>query len=71
MYHMGLLNLGFGVHGWEENFVENFDENHSTYDFDDRFCQGKKGANFTCRDVLSGGEAVTVVLRLIGGPNLD
>lgn len=68
-YHIGVIARGFNDGTFNENTIENMDETHFVYDLDDRLVLARKGTDSTYKEVVSGGEGMTLVLRLTGGPN--
>lgn len=68
--HLGELKKGFSDGTLDENWVENVDETHFVIDFDNGKTLGFGGeAQVKCADVVSGGEGMTMVVRISGGPS--
>lgn len=69
-FHLGELQRGFADGSLDENAIENIDETHFVVDFDNGktlgFC-GDETVKYA--DVVSGGEGMTMVVRLSGGPS--
>ncbi len=67
---MGNIAREFQNGSFDENAVENVDETHFVYDMNDRYCLSRKGSqSVSCLDMVSGGELITIVLRIAGGAN--
>ena len=67
-YHLSCIKRMLAVDGVEENNIENADETHFMINMDDGkilgFC-GEKEVKYA--DVVSGGERITMLLRISGG----
>ncbi|KAK1942918.1 hypothetical protein P3T76_005555 [Phytophthora citrophthora] len=67
-FHLGELQRGFADGSLDENAIENIDETHFVVDFDNGktlgFC-GDETDKYA--DVVSGGEGMTMVVRIYGG----
>lgn len=69
-HHLGELKRGFEGGRLNENYVENADETHFVFNMDDGRTLGFRGDNSVkYADVVSGGEAITMMVRLTGGVN--
>lgn len=67
-YHLGELMLGFESGLLNEDRIENADETHFMFNMDNGRTLGIKGdKHIKYADVVSGGEPVTIVVRLSGG----
>ncbi|EGZ16438.1 hypothetical protein PHYSODRAFT_502225 [Phytophthora sojae] len=67
-FHLGELQRGFADGSLDENAIENIDETHFVIDFDTGKTLGFSGEQQTkYADVVSGGEGMTMVVRLLGG----
>ena len=67
-FHLGTLYQGFLSGEYNENYMENVDETHFLINVDNKktlgFC-GDQAVKYL--DVVSGGEAMTMVVRVTGG----
>ena len=69
-YHLGQLERDFHDGNLVEDMVENMDETHFVFNMDDHTTLGFIGqAKVNYADVVSGGEGMTMVLRISGGVN--
>ncbi|OWY93114.1 hypothetical protein PHMEG_00037609, partial [Phytophthora megakarya] len=69
-YHLGQLQREFASGELDENCVENIDETHFVIDFDNGRTLGFIGeTQIRYADVVSGGEGMTMVVRISGGQN--
>ncbi|RLN06831.1 hypothetical protein BBJ28_00026101 [Nothophytophthora sp. Chile5] len=68
--HLGELKRGFEAGTLDENTMENIDETHFVIDFDNGKTLGFSGEKkIKYADVVSGGEGMTMVVRISGGPS--
>ncbi|KAI2506922.1 hypothetical protein MHU86_7514 [Fragilaria crotonensis] len=68
-FHMGELHRGFSSGELDENLIENMDETHFVINVDNGRTLGVRGDNdVKYADVVSGGEGMTMMVRLTGGP---
>jgi hypothetical protein len=68
--HLGELQRGFESGIYDENTMENIDETHFVVDFDNVKTLGFGGENkVKYADVVSGGDGMTMVVRISGGPS--
>jgi hypothetical protein len=66
--HLGELKRGFDAKELDEDTIENVDETHFVIDFDTRKTLGFVGeTTIKYADVVSGGEGMTLVVRITGG----
>jgi hypothetical protein len=66
--HLGELKRGFESGDLNQDTVENIDETHYVIDFDTGKTLGFVGeTSIKYADVVSGGEGMTMVVRLTGG----
>ena len=69
-YHLGQLKRDFDSGKLDENYVENMDETHFVFNMDDGKTLGFIGDNeVKYADVSSGGDPMTMVVRISGGAN--
>lgn len=66
-YHLGQLHRGFRDGALNEDLVENMDETHFVFNVDNGHTLGFIGDTTKYADVSSGGDAMTMVLRITGG----
>lgn len=67
-YHLGVLQRGFQSGVFDENLIENLDETHFTINMDNGRTLGFRGDTLIkYADVVAGGEAMTMVVRISGG----
>jgi hypothetical protein len=67
-YHLGELYQGFVSGLYHEDYIENVDETHFVINFQNGRILGFRGdAEQKYADVVSGGEAMTMVVRITGG----
>lgn len=67
-YHLGQLKRAFLDGDLDENCVENADETHFVFNMDNGKTLGFIGNNqVKYADVVSGGESITMVVRITGG----
>ena len=67
-FHMGELHRGFASGELDENLIENMDETHFVVNVDNGRTLGVRGDNdVKYADVVSGGEGMTMMVRLTGG----
>ena len=67
-YHLGVLYRGFQNGNFDENLIENLDETHFTVNMDNGKALGFRGdTSVKYTDVVAGGEAMTMVVRISGG----
>lgn len=67
-YHLGVLHRGFQTGDFDENLMENLDETHFTVNMDNGRTLGFRGdTSVKYADVVAGGEAMTMVVRISGG----
>ena len=67
-YYLGVLQCGFQNGIFDENLIENLDETHFTVNMDNGRTlefRGDKSVKYV--DVVAGGEAMTMVVRISGG----
>ena len=68
MYHLGVLQRGFGSGIFDENLMENVDETHFVVNLDNGRTLGFRGdTTVKYVEVVSGGESMTMVIRISGG----
>lgn len=69
-FHLGEVQRGFANGSLNENAIENIDETHFIVDFDNGKTLGFSGeTSIKYADVVSGGEGMTMVVRISGGPS--
>ena len=69
-YHLGVVSRGFQDGSLREEMVENMDETHFVINMDNAKTLGFVGDdNVKYADVASGGVAMTMVVRITGGPS--
>ena len=69
-YHLGYLARKFRTKQRDENDVENADETHFVIDMDNGSTLGfAGGGEVKYAEVVSGGEGMTMLVRLNGGPD--
>lgn len=69
-FHLGVLKRGFDDNSIDENLVENIDETHFLINMSNGRTLGFSGDKDTrVMDVVSGGEGMTMMVRITGGPN--
>jgi hypothetical protein len=67
-FHLGTLHRGFLSGEYNENYMENVDETHFLINVDNGKTLGFRGDQAVkYSDVVSGGEAMTMVVRVTGG----
>ena len=67
-YHLKVLHHGFQNGSFDENLIENLDETHFTMNMDNGKALGFRGdTSVKYADVIVGGEAMTMVVRISGG----
>ena len=67
-YHLGILHCGFQNGSFDENLIENLDKTHFTVNMDNGKALGFRGdTSVKYADVVAGGEAMTMVVRISGG----
>lgn len=67
-FHLGILHRGFQSGDFDENLIENIDETHFSINMDNGRTLGFRGdTSVTYADVVAGGEAMTMVIRISGG----
>ena len=68
MYHLGVLQRGFGSGILDENLMENVDKTHFVINLDNDHTLGFRG-NTTIKyaEVVSQGESMMMVIRISGG----
>ena len=67
-FHLGELNRGFASGDLDENLIENMDETHFVVNMDNGRTLGVRGDNdVKYADVVSGGEGMTMMVRITGG----
>lgn len=68
-YHLGCLKRGFESGELDENLIENADETHFVINMDNGKALGFIGdESISYADVLSGGDPMTMMVTLTGGP---
>ena len=68
VYHLGLLQRGFGTRIFDENLMENVDKTHFVINLDNGHTLGFRGdTTVKYAEVVSGGESMTMVIRISGG----
>ena len=68
VYHLGLLQRGFRIGVFDENFMENVEETHFVVNLDNDRTLGFRGdTTVKYAEVVSGGESMTMVIRISGG----
>ena len=67
-YHLGVLHMDFESGVFYDNLMENVDETHFVVNLDNGRTLGFKG-NTTVKyvKVISGGDSITMVIRISGG----
>jgi hypothetical protein len=66
-YHLDVLQRGFQSGVFDENLMENLDETHFTVNMDNGRTLGFRGDTvFKYADVVAGGDAMTMVIRISG-----
>lgn len=69
-FHLGELKRGFESGLLNENRIENADETHFVFNMDNGKTLGFKGDDHVkYADVVSGGDPITMMVRLTGGPD--
>lgn len=69
-FHLGVLKRGFEDGTYHEEDMENADETHIVFNMDNGKTLGLRGTNHVkYADVVSGGENITMMVRITGGPN--
>lgn len=69
-FHLGELKRGFESGLLNETRIENADETHFVFNMDNGKTLGLKGdRHVKYADVVSGGDPITMMVRLTGGPN--
>jgi hypothetical protein len=67
-YHLGVLQRGFQSGEFDENVMENLDETHFVVNLDNGHTLGFRGdTSVTYAEVVSGGDSMTMVVRISGG----
>jgi hypothetical protein len=67
-YHLGVLQRGFQTSIFDENLIENIDETHFVVNVDNGRTLGFQGdTTIKYADVVSGGDSMTMVVRISGG----
>jgi hypothetical protein len=67
-YHLGVLQRGFQSGEFDENVMENIDEMHFVVNLDNGHTLGFRGdTSVTYVEVVSGGDSMTMVVRISGG----
>ena len=67
-YHLGVLHRGFQNGIFDENLMENLDETHFSMNMDNGRTLGFwSDTSVKYVDVVAGGEAMTMVVRISGG----
>ena len=67
-FHLGVVQRGFLSEEYHEDFIENVDETHFVINMDNGRTLGFRGDQAVkYADVVSGGEAMTMVVRITGG----
>ena len=67
-YHLGVLHRGFQNGVFDKNLMENLDETHFMVNMDNGKALGFRGdTSVKYADVVAGGEAMTMVVRISGG----
>jgi hypothetical protein len=67
-YHLGVLQRGFQSGVFDENLMENLNETHFTVNMDNDRTLGFRGDTVVkYADVVAGGDAMTMVIRISGG----
>ena len=67
-YHLGTLHRGFQSGIFDEHLIDNMDETHFTINMDNGRTLGFRGdVSVKYADVVAGGEAITMVVRISGG----
>ena len=68
MYHLGVLKRDFGSGIFDENLMENVNEIHFVVNLDNGCTLGFRGdTTVKYAEVVSGGESMTMVIRISGG----
>ena len=69
-YHLGCVKRQFDNGELDEDLIENMDETHFVINMDNGKTLAMKGAeNVKYADVVSGGEGMTMIVRITGGVN--
>lgn len=69
-FHLGVLKRGFEAGILKEDTIENADETHFIFNMDNGRTLGFKGEQeVKYADVVSGGDPITLMVRLTGGKN--
>ena len=67
-YHLGVLHRGFSSREFDENLIENLDKTHFIVNLDNGQTLGFRGdTTIKYAEVVSGGESMTMVVRISGG----
>jgi hypothetical protein len=67
-FHLGVLNRGFASRVFHEDYMENMDETHFCVNFDNGKTLGFRGqGQIMYADVVSGGDKMTMIVRITGG----
>jgi hypothetical protein len=67
-YHLGVLQRGFQSGEFDENVMEKLDETHFVVNLDNGHTLGVRGdTSVTYAEVVSGGDSMTMVVRISGG----
>jgi hypothetical protein len=67
-FHLGNLYRGFHLGEYNKNYIENVDETHFVINMGNDKMLGLHGDQIVkYADVVSSGEAMTMVVRVIGG----
>ena len=67
-YHLGILQRGFASREFDKNLMENLDETHFVVNLDNGRTLGFRGdTTVKYAEVVSGGESMTMVVRISGG----
>jgi hypothetical protein len=70
IFHLGMLHRGFASGELDENLIENMDETHFVINVDNGRTLGVRGDDdVKYADVVSGGEGMTMMVRITGGPS--
>ena len=68
MYHLGVLQRGFGSRIFDENLMENVEETHFVVNLDNGRTLGfRDDTTVKYAEVVSGGESMTMVIKISGG----
>jgi hypothetical protein len=66
-YHLGVLQRGFPYRIFDENLMENLEETHFIVNMDNDRTLGFRGDTVVkYTDVVAGGDAMTMVIRISG-----